>query len=201
MPASTAAAPSTPAGVWYPLRMLQSGVRPVQARVHTTEFRVDGSFHLRETAGTAWLLNGDDRPYLPMTGISVYKSGVADAAPGDLLYETEFAAVPKAQVRWLTGGAPDATQQGHGRQPRTVYLLYADHVLTGSFHVRPELRLSDFIGQTMQSKPFLTLFEAHVLLPGASGTPISKLPPAQSHDFVTVNLRLVGGVFDRADVA
>jgi hypothetical protein len=177
--------------------MVQSGVHPVPATVQTSEFLVQGYFHLRETAGTAWLLNADDRPFLPMTAVTVFRAGTADPPPeSDLLYETRFLAIPKSRVRWVKGGAPDVTQEGHGREPRTVHLLYQDHVLQGCFHVRPELRLSDFIGQIMAAKPFLTLHDARVLLPGPAGTPIAELEAAHAHDFLTVNLRLVGGVFD-----
>lgn len=186
--------------VWYALLMSQSGLHPVRGRVITSEFGVDGFFHHREAVGTAWMLNATDRPYLPMTGIKVYRHGLVEApAASELLYETEFAAIPKAQIRWLSGGAADASPEAQGRQLRAVHLLYADHVLTGSFLVRPEVRLSDFVTQATGAKPFITLLEARLLLPGPAGTPISELPTAEAHDFLTVNLRLAGGIFDVRD--
>jgi hypothetical protein len=196
-PATRASAGTAAATVWYALRMSQSGLHPVRGRVITSEFGVDGSFHHREAVGTAWMLNATDRPYLPMTGLTVYRRALVDPPAADeLLYQTDFAAIPKAHIRWLTGGAPDTSPEGQGRQLRHVHLLYADHVLAGSFLVRPELRLSDFVTQAVGAKPYITLLDARVLLPGPAGTPISELPTAEAHAFLTVNLRLVGGIFD-----
>jgi hypothetical protein len=180
--------------------MLQSGVRPVEAWVHTTEFAIHGSFYLRERAGTATLLNAEERPYLPMTTIDVHRPpGAADPAGVERIYSVPFAAIPKAHVVWVVGGAPDVTQEGHGRQPRTVYLLYPDFALTGNFHMRPELRLSDFIGQSMVNKPFVTLHDVRVLRPAAPETPLAALEVVVSHEFATVNLRHAGAVLDQRD--
>ena len=196
-PATRAQAGTAATTVWYALRMSQSGLHPVRGRVITSEFGVDGSFHHREAVGTAWMLNATDRPYLAMTGLKVYRRALVDPPDTvELLYETDFAAIPKAHIRWLAGGAPDASPEAQGRQLRAVYLLYADHVLAGSFLVRPEVRLSDFVTQAIGSKPFITLFDARVLLPGPSGTPISDLPTAEAHDLLTVNLGLAGGISD-----
>jgi hypothetical protein len=74
--------------------MLNPTLRPVEARVYTDEFRVYGVFHLRANTGTAWLLNAEDRPHLPLTHVSMYRPGVAHP-PGSeaLAYETHFAAI------------------------------------------------------------------------------------------------------------
>lgn len=177
--------------------MLQTGLRPVDARVYTEEFRVYGLFHLREKTGTAWLLNTEDRPYLPMTQVRMFRTGIDDPPPDtDLMYETHFAAIPKSHISWVVGGSPDTTQEGYGRQPRKVFLVYPNFMLAGFFHVRPEVRLSDFIGQSMMSKPFQTLHDARLLKPGRPGQLLQDLEEQEAFDFVTVNLRFAGGVFD-----
>ena len=177
--------------------MLNPTLRPVETRVYTDEFRVYGVFHLRANTGTAWLLNADDRPHLPLTRVSMYRPGVAHP-PGseELAYETHFAAIPKASIVWMQGGAPDSVQEGMGRQPRQVYLVYPTYVMTGTFSMRNEVRLSDYIGTAMGSKPFVTLHEARILGAGSRGQSFAELPTIQAHDFITVNLRNVGGIFD-----
>lgn len=178
--------------------MLSASVRPVEARVYTDEFRVYGVFHLRANTGTAWLLNAEDRPHLPLTHVSMYRPGVAHP-PGseELAYETHFAAIPKASIVWMQGGAPDPGQDGMGRQRRQIYLVYPTYVMTGHFLMRPEVRLSDYVGTAMAAKPFVTLHEAKILGRAARGTDFADLPVLQEHAFITVNLRNVGGIFDQ----
>lgn len=177
--------------------MLNPSLRPVEARVYTDEFRVYGVFHLRANTGTAWLLNAEDRPHLPLTHVLMFRPGIAHP-PGseELAYETHFAAIPKASIVWMQGGAPDSAQEGMGRQPREVYLVYPTYVMTGTFLMRPEVRLSDFLTTAMGAKPFVTLHKARILGPGSRGQSFPELPTLQAHDFITVNLRTVGGIFD-----
>ena len=165
--------------------------------MYTDEFRVYGVFHLRANTGTAWLLNVEDRPHLPLTHVSMYRPGVAHP-PGSeqLAYETHFAAIPKASIVWMQGGAPDSGQEGMGWQPRQVYLVYPTYVVTGTFLMRAEVRLSDYIGAAMGAKPFVTLHDARILGKGSRGLSFGDLPMLQVHDFITVNLRNVGGIFD-----
>jgi hypothetical protein len=173
--------------------MPPTNAQPVGVTVLTREFLARGFVHVRDGTGMAWLLNAEERPALAMTGLGIYGRSFTDPpTEGDLLYRTEFAAVPKAQVLWLAGGAPDRTLDGHGRVPRPVHLLYADHVLTGTLNLRTEVRLSDFTAQLMPSKPFVTLYDARVLRPATGG----ELAEVQYQPFLTVNLRNVGGIYD-----
>lgn len=177
--------------------MLNASLRPVEVRVHTSDFRVYGILHMRPGVGTAWMLNAEDRPHLPITRVAMYRPGVPHPPVHDeLVYETHFAAVPKASVVWMAGGAPEGGQEGMGRVPRQVYLVYPTHVLTGHFLMRGEVRLSDHIAAAMAGKPFVTLFDARVLGFGPRGQTFDQLPVLQAHEFVTVNLRAVGGIFD-----
>ncbi len=177
--------------------MVKSVLEPVDVVVHTQEFRVHAQVHMRPGSSSAWLLNTEDRAFLSLTNASMYQPTVADPPPADALrYETRFAAVPKAHVSWMVGGAPDGTQDGYGRQPRKVFLMYPNYVLAGLFHMRAENRLSDYLATIMGAKPFQTLFDCAILEPGPSGTRMDAWREVRHHDFVTVNLRLCGGVFD-----
>lgn len=176
-----------------------SGVapQPVQVVVHTQEFRMHASVHMRPGNSTAWLLNTDTRAFLSLSGVSMYRPSYAERPPEeDLVYDTRFAAVPKSHVTWVSGGSPEAAAEGFGRKPRPVFLMYSNHVLSGLLHMRPELRLSDFLATAIGDKPFQTLFDAAILELGPVGTRIDAWPVLQRQAFVTANLRLTSGVFD-----
>lgn len=176
-----------------------SGVapQPVEVVVHTQEFRMHATVHMRPGNSTAWLLNTDSRTFLALSSVSMYRPSVAERPPEDArVYDTGFAAVPKAHVTWVSGGAPEAAAEGFGRRPRQVFLIYPEYVLSGVLHMRPELRLSDFLATAINDKPFQTLFDAVVLEPGPAGTRVDAWPVLQRHPFVTVNLKLTSGVFD-----
>ncbi len=177
--------------------MFQAGLKPMEGSLYTDDFRIQGVFHLRSNTGTSWLLNADDRPHLPLTRVRMYRPGHEHPPTAEsLLYDTHFAAIPKSSIVWMAGGAPDQTQEGYGRQPRKIYLVYPTYLLTGYLSVRPEVRLSDFLASAMTAKPFYTLNEAKLLRPGGPGKTLAELDELQSHPFITVNLRNVAGVFD-----
>ncbi len=179
--------------------MTKSVLEPVHVVVHTQEFRVHAKVHMRPGTSTAWLLNTEDRAFLSLTDVTMYRPTVAEPpAPADLCYETRFAAVAKGHVLWMVGGAPEGGQDGYGRQPRKVYVMYPNYVLVGLFHMRTEARLSDFLGTVMAAKPFQTLFDTAILEPGPPSTRLEAWRVLQRHPFATVNLRLAGGVFDTA---
>lgn len=177
--------------------MLQTGLKPMEGSLYTEGFRVQGVFYLRNNTGTAWLLNADDRPHLPLTRVRMYRPGT-EHPPADenLLYDTHFAAIPKSSIVWMVGGAPDQTQEGYGRQPRKIFLVFPTYLMSGYLSIRPEVRLSDFLASAMSNKPFYTLNDARILSPGTPGKTLSELEELQSHPFVVVNLRSVAGVFD-----
>ena len=177
--------------------MNQVAVVPIEARVYTNEFRVYGLVHFRPNTGTAWLLNAEDRPHVPMTRVAMYRAGLEHPPrASDLVYETHFAAIPQSSIVWIQGGAADEAKDGLGLQPREVYLVYPTYVLAGSVAMRPEVRLSDYVGLAMSKKSFVSLSQVRVLAKGAPGTLLAELPAVQTHDFVTVDLRKVAAVFD-----
>jgi len=177
--------------------MSQVPVQPIEACVHTQEFRVYGLVHFRPNTGTAWLMNAEDRPHLPMTRVAMYRLGIEHPPKAsDLVYESHFAAIPKSSIVWIQGGASDDAKVGLGLQPREVYLVYPTYVLAGAVAMRPEVRLSDFVGLAMSKKSFVTLTDVRVLGRGDVGTPFTELPVAQAYDYVTVDLRKVAAVFD-----
>ena len=178
--------------------MLKSVLEPIDVVVHTQEFRVHAKVHMRPGTSSAWLMNTEDRSFLSCTDVSMCRPTLSETpVESELLYQTRFAAVPKAHVSWLVGGSPDSGQDGYGRQPRQVFVTYPNYALTGLFHMRAENRLSDFLATIMGPKPFQTLFDVSVLEGGGAGTRLDAWRVAQRHSFVTVNLRLAGGVFDK----
>ncbi len=177
--------------------MLASSLVPVGVVVYTQQFRVHAMLHMRPGTSTAWVLNTEDRAFLSLTDAAMYRPSVSDApADADRIYDTGYAAVPKAHVSWMVGGAPDGGQDGYGRQPRQVYVMYPNYVLRGLFHMRAENRLSDFLATITAPKPFQTLFDVSLLEKGPAGTRVDEWTVLQRHPFVTVNLRLAGAVFD-----
>lgn len=169
----------------------------VEMRVYTNEFRVYGLLHVRPNVGTAWLLNSDDRPHVSLTRVSMFRAGVAHPpAEGDLMYESHFAAIPKSSIVWAAGGAMDQAGSGLGLQPREVFLVYPTYVLAGTFAMRPEVRLSDFVGTSMGHRSFVTLSHARVLDRGPSGASLAEAPVLHEYPFVTVDIRKVAAVID-----
>lgn len=168
-----------------------------EVRVHTHEFRIYGQLHARPHTGTTWLLNADDRPHLPMTQVTMYRAGVEHPPkPADMVYQSHFAAIPKASIVWIQGGAPDEAKDGMGLRPREVYLVFPTYVLAGAVAMRPEVRLSDFVGLAMAKKSFVTLLDARVLDTTRVTATLAELPAVQSHAYLTVDLRKVAAVFD-----
>jgi hypothetical protein len=180
--------------------MLASSLTPVGVVVYTQQFRVHAMLHMRQGTSTAWVLNTEDRGFLSLTDAAMFRPTVADV-PGDAdrIYETGYACMPKAHVSWMVGGAPDAGQEGYGRQPRQVYVMYPNYALRGLFHMRAENRLSDFLATITSQKPFQTLYDVSLLEHGPTGTQVDSWNVLQRHPFVTVNLRLAGAVFDVRD--
>jgi len=177
--------------------MIKSVLEPVDVLVHTQAFHVRAKVHMRPGSSSAWLLNTEDRAFLSLTDVAMYRPVLVDPpAEADLFYETRFVAIPKAHVSWLVGGAPEGGQDGYGRQPRQVHVMYPNYVLTGLLHMRAENRLSDFLATIMGAKPFQTLFDASIREPGPAGTRVDGWRVLQQHPFVTVNLRHASAVFD-----
>jgi len=171
-------------------------VMPVQGRIYTNEFRLYGQMHLPEAVGTARMLNLTDRPYLPVTDCMVYDAGFRHPPENDALqYQTGFAAVPKEHIMWVVGGRAEAPSEHARREARQVYVMYASYVLSGRLYLMPGQRVSDFLHTVFTDRPFQDLYDARVLLPKRD-VPLDEFEVMQVHEFVTVNLKQAGGVFD-----
>lgn len=171
-------------------------VTPTEGRVYTNEFRLYGLLHLPDFVSTTRLLNLTDRPYLPVTRCMVYDAGFRHPPENEALqYETDFAAVPKEHILWVVGGGAEAQADHARREARMVYVMYASYVLTGRLYLMPDQRVSDFLHMAFTDRPFQDLHDARVLLPRRD-LPLADFEVLQSHDFVTVNLKQAGGVFD-----
>jgi hypothetical protein len=178
--------------------MMNSGrrVKPMEGRIYTNEFRLYGMLHLPEFVGTARLLNLTDRPYLPVTSCMVYDAGFRHPPESDALqYETDFAAVPKDHILWVVGGRQEDASEHARREARLVYIMYTDYVLTGRLYIMPDQRVSDYLHTVFTDRPFQDLYGVRVLLPRRD-VPLTDFEVLQHHDFVTVNLKQAGGVFD-----
>jgi hypothetical protein len=171
-------------------------VTPTEGRVYTNEFRLYGLLHLPELVSTARLLNLTDRPYLPVTHCMVYDAGFRHPPENEALqYETDFAAVPKEHILWVVGGRAEEVSEHVRREARLVYIMYASYVLTGQLYLMPDQRVSDYLHTVFTDRPFQDLYGARVLLPRRD-VPLESFEVLQHHDFVTVNLKQAGGVFD-----
>lgn len=169
---------------------------PVEGRVYTAEFRLYGLLHPPRSIGISHMLNLGGRPYVPVTACMVYGHGfVHPPENGSLQYETQFAAIPKTRILWVVGGSEDQVSEHVSREPRVVYLMFAHYVLTGTLHLPPGQRVSDFLLNALTDRPFHNLLNARVLKP-RQGVPIAAFEVVQSHPFVTVNLKNAGGIFD-----
>ncbi len=178
--------------------MVNNGRRviPMEGRVYTNEFRLYGLLHLPEFVGTARLLNLTDRPYLPVTRCMVYDAGFRHPPESDAMqYETDFAAVPKDHILWVMGGRPEEPSEHVRREARLVYVMYDNYVLTGRLYIMPDQRVSDYLHTVFTDRPFQDLYGARVLLP-RKDVPLEEFEVLQYHEFVTVNLKQAGGVFD-----
>jgi hypothetical protein len=171
-------------------------IQPEEGRLYTAEFRLYGLLHIPRNVGAAWLMNMQDRPYLPVTRCMVYDSGIEHPpSPSSMLYETEFAAIPKGHILWALGGNPDERAGSLAREARRVFVMFESYVLSGALYLPPKQRVSDFLSTVLGVRPFVNLFEARVLVP-RPGVPLQQLEPVQEHPFVTVNLKQAGGIFD-----
>ena len=171
-------------------------VTPMEGRVYTNEFRLYGLLHLPAYVGTARLLNLTDRPYLPVTRCMVYDAGFRHPPENNAMqYETDFAAVPKDHILWVVGGRPEEPSEHARREARLVYVMYDRYVLTGRLFIMPDQRVSDYLHTVFTDRPFQDLHGARVLLP-RNDLPLEEFEVLQYHEFVTVNLKQAGGVFD-----
>jgi len=158
-----------------------------ESRIYTVQARIYGMIHLVPGSGTADLLNADSRPHLPVTGALIYAPGFEHPPkPHEVTAMSDFIAVSKSHIRWLVGGKPSTLRTSQAMlERRRLAFIFGNHILSGQAQVVKGARLSDFLAT---AKPFHTLFQAGIYRYQA-GAPIHNLEPAETFEFVTVNLQ------------
>ncbi len=165
-----------------------------EARIYTTEYRIYGNIHLVRAAGTADILNLENRTHVPVTGALVYAAGLEHPPQAsELKADTPFMAVHKANICWMVGGRPSVSRGNLALfERKRVALLFEGYILVGELYVHKNTRLSD---QLAVLKTFQTLSGA-VLYRIPAQQPIVNVPPDQQFDFVTVNLNKANSVIE-----
>jgi len=178
------------------MSVLSHGVTAAEGRAYTFDFRVFGMLHLRSSVPISRYLNLRDRPYVAMTSCIVYREGY-DYPPAEaaLLYRTSFAALPKTRLLWVVGGQREREEGAHSREPRFVYVMYPNYVLSGKLYLPPRLRVSDYLAQAFSERPFQELVDVEVLKPRA-GAEVRQFEVVERLDFAVVNVAAAGGLFE-----
>ena len=181
------------------MTVLAQNVVPSEAQAYTLDFRVFGLVHVRRGTPMSRYLNQRERTYVPMTGCRVYRPGL-EQQPGDdaLLYETEFAALPKSRLAFLVGGIAEPPTERAGREPRQVCAMYPLFVLTGTMFVPPRVRISDHLANLYGVRPFVELADVSVGRP-REGARLERFEVVARYPLVTVNVGLAGALFDVAN--
>ena len=171
-------------------------VEATEARAYTNDFRVFGLIHPRRGTAVSRFLNQRDRTFLAMTSCMVYREGYDYPPAGEaLLYQTEFAALPKDRLLWLVGGLPEAPGDRGQREPRQVCVMYPAYVLIGTLLLPPRVRMTDYLNSITDDKPFVELSEVTVCKP-RPGVRVEQFEVVERHALATVNVVLAGGLFD-----
>jgi len=178
------------------MTVLGLNVEATEARAYTTDFRVFGLIHPRRGTSVSRFLNQGDRTYLAMTSCMVYREGYEYPPAGEtLLYQTEFAALPKDRLLWLVGGLPESPSDRGQREPRQICVMYPSYVLIGTLMLPPRVRMSDHLSAVYGEKPFVELSEVSVCKP-RPGVRVEQFEVVERHTLITVNVVLAGGLFD-----
>lgn len=181
------------------MTMMGLNVEATEARAYTNDFRVFGLIHARRGTSVSRFLNQRDRTYLPMTRCMVYREGYEYPPPSEaLLYQTDFAALPKSRLLWLVGGLPEPPSDRGQREPRQICVMYPAYVLTGTLMLPPRVRMTDHLTSVYGERPFVELSEVSVCRPRA-GVKVEQFEVVERHALATVNVSLAGGLFDVAN--
>ena len=177
--------------------MLKTVFDSHEARVYTEDFRMYGMMHLPkgENHDTARLLNRNDKLFLRVTKGIVYSKGFRHPPTIDeYRASVGFMAIPIERLMWVYGGkAQDFEKVSY--EAREVYLLYANYFIRGELRLAKNSVLTSFLDNVASNKPFQTLYNASIGVP-IKGLQVQEVDPIEEFDFVTVNLRMVGGIFD-----
>lgn len=176
--------------------LMAQNVVPSEALAYTLDFRIVGLVHVRRGTPISRFLNQRERTYVPMTICRVYRPGLEEPPAAEaLLYETEFAAVPKARLAFLIGGMAEPPAERANREPRQVSVMYSAFVLTGTILLPPRVRMSDHLSMVYGERPFVELSDVNVCKP-RQGARVEEFEVVRRHPLVTVNIALAGGLFD-----
>ena len=179
--------------------MLAQNVVPSEAQAHTLDFRVYGLVHVRRGMPISRYLNQRERTYVPMTMCRVFRPGhEQQPSESELLYETDFAALPKSRLAFLVGGVAEPPAERTGREPRQACVMYPLFVLTGTIYVPPRVRMSDHLSNLYGVRPFVELADVHVGRP-REGARVDQFDVVARYPLVTVNVGLAGALFDVAE--
>jgi hypothetical protein len=178
--------------------LLAQNLAPTEAQAHTLDFLVMGLVHVRKGTPISRYLNQKERTYVPMTACRVFRPGLEQPpSEGSLLYETDFAALPKSRLAFLVGGIAEPPTERAGREPRQVCVMYPSFVLTGTMFVPPRIRMSDHLTNLYGVRPFVEMADVSVGKP-REGARVEQFEVVAKHPLVTVNVGLAGGLFDVA---
>lgn len=134
------------------------------------------------------------RPFFPMTGCQVYKSGLEfPPAPEHKLTQSEFLILPKENVLWIA--EPESDDLEIRRSYRNLYLLYEGYAMKGEVNIPSNVRLSDFLARSIAEKPFQYVYRAQVRLPKPDAS-LAESNAVIQLEVALVNLRNVLGFYD-----
>ena len=176
--------------------LMSQNVVPSEAVAYTLDFRVEGLIHVRKGTPISRYLNQRERTYVSMTMCRVFRPELEEPpAESALLYETDFAALPKGRLAFLVGGMAEPPTERANREPRQVSVMYSAFVLTGTMHLPPRVRMSDHLSLVYGDRPFVELSDVSVCKPRPDAR-VQEFEVVRRHPLVTVNVGLAGGLFD-----
>ncbi len=176
--------------------LMAQNVVPSEAQAYTLDFRILGLVHVRKGTPISRYLNQRERTYVPLTMCRVYRPGLEEPpADSALLYETDFAAVPKERLAFLIGGMAEPPTERANREPRQVTVMYSAFVLIGTMLLPPRVRMSDHLSLVYGDRPFVELSDVNVCKPRPDAR-VEEFEVVRRHPLVTVNIALAGGLFD-----
>lgn len=161
----------------------------------TTAYRIAATLHLMPRGSTAELLN-HDRSHVALTEALLYAPGFEwPPLAAKLKAKSAFTLLRKSEIQWVAGGRAAQGRVGASLlERRRLGFFLQEYVLAGELEVTKDSRLSDYL-MASGTKPFQTLHNA-ALYPMPTQSPIASISPAQTFEFVTINLNAVSNVIE-----
>ncbi len=167
----------------------------LEGRVYTKTTRIYGGLHPLSGASVSDHMNRGDRAVLPMTDAIMYQRGVSHPPdPKTMLAKAPFVAIPKSQILWILGGYYSARETVELLN-RDFVVFFEDHFLYGTLRIRKGLRVSDFINNMSNEKPFQRLYDV-TLKRYKPGKGLEDAEAIEHFDIVTFNLNAVTATSD-----